>query len=65
MIKEGKWLFPRYPTKETFEKDYPVLNLSPISVKCPGCGNYLNLNRKSRAAKSAGWCNKCKRAVTI
>jgi hypothetical protein len=61
----GKWLEPRYKTKESFEKDYHNLNLSPTTVKCPGCGDYVSLNRKSNNQRLAGWCKKCSRAVTL
>jgi len=65
MIKQGRWLEPKYSSKDTFEKDYSILNLSPIIVKCPGCLEYVSLNKKSKNGKSAGWCKKCNRAVTI
>lgn len=64
-MKEGKWLEPRYGSKETFEKDYPNLDFSAVSVRCPGCREYVTLNRKSNIGKLAGWCKKCNRAVTI
>ncbi len=64
-MKEGKWLEPRYGSKEIFEKDYPKVEYSPITVKCPGCKDYVSLNRKSNVMKSAGWCKRCNRAVTI
>lgn len=64
-MKDGKWLEPRYTTKEIFEKDYSKLDINGIEVKCPGCGERVKLSRKSATGKSAGWCKKCNRAVTI
>jgi len=64
-MKDGKWLEPRYNSKEIFEKDYPKIDLSGINVKCPGCKEEVKLIRRSNSNKSAGWCKKCNRAVTI
>lgn len=64
-MKIGKWLEPRYSTKEIFEKDYSKTEIIPQNVKCPGCGDVVSLNRKSVSGKSAGWCKRCNRAVTI
>ncbi|MEF3279583.1 MAG: hypothetical protein K6357_01255 [Elusimicrobiota bacterium] len=64
-MNKGKWLEPRYPSKEVFEKDFPKLDINGISVSCPGCMAQISLNRKSVTNKSAGWCKKCNRAVTI
>lgn len=62
-MNQGKWLMPRYTSKDIFDKDYPTLNLSGISVKCPGCGEAVQLSRKNNAGRSAGWCRKCGRGV--
>ncbi|MGC8867872.1 MAG: hypothetical protein ACP5IO_00580 [Elusimicrobiales bacterium] len=56
---------PRYSSKESFEKDFPKSDIIPQSVRCPGCGQVIALNRKSLSNKSAGWCRKCVRAVTL
>jgi len=64
-MKDGKWLAPRYTSKEIFEKDYAKLDLSGLDVKCPGCKNLVTLNRKNNSARSAGWCKCCNRAVDI
>jgi acetyl-CoA carboxylase beta subunit len=64
-MKDGKWLEPRYNSKEIFEKDYSKIDLSGMYVKCPGCKESVSLNRKNNFQKSAGWCKKCNRAVTI
>ncbi len=64
-MNQGKWLMPRYTSKEIFEKDYPNLDLSGMRLKCPGCGEVVQLNRKNVARKSAGWCKKCNRAVSV
>ena len=64
-MKDGKWLEPRYGTKEIFDKDYPKLDLSGMTVTCPGCKLQVQLNKRSNSNKSAGWCKKCNRAVTV
>lgn len=64
-MKNGKWLEPRYPSKEIFEKDYSRIDVNGISVRCLGCNGIVNLNRRSQNNKSAGWCKKCNRGVTI
>ncbi|MBI4655166.1 MAG: hypothetical protein HY746_00310 [Elusimicrobia bacterium] len=64
-MKEGKWLAPRYTEKAVFEKDYPSIEFSGIELKCPGCKNLMQLNRKSLLKKTAGWCRHCNRAVTL
>jgi len=64
-MKDGKWLEPRYTSKEIFEKDYPKLALSGLEVKCPGCKDAVPLNRKHSSGKSAGWCKRCSRAVNV
>ncbi|MCX7641374.1 MAG: hypothetical protein N2Z20_01920 [Elusimicrobiales bacterium] len=56
---------PRYSSKEIFEKDFSKTEIIPQTVRCPGCGEIINLNRKSNYGKSAGWCKKCSRAVTL
>lgn len=63
-MKAGKWLEPRYTSEEIFEKDYLKLDLSGAELRCPGCGCGVVLNRKTLAAKAAGWCKRCNRAVT-
>lgn len=65
MIKDGKWLEPRHTSKEIFEKDFGKIDLSGIEAKCPGCKASLGLNRKSAGGKTAGWCKRCNRAVTL
>jgi len=64
-MKDGKWLEPRYMSKEIFEKDYPKLDLSGMDVRCPGCKGDVALNRKNNSGKNAGWCKRCNRAVNI
>lgn len=65
-MKDGKWLEPRYVSKEIFEKDYSKIDLSGITVKCPGCKQPVQLNRRSALNnKSAGWCKRCNRAVSV
>lgn len=64
-MHDGKWLAPRYTSKEIFEKDYSKLDLSGLDVKCPGCKSPVALNRKNNAGRSAGWCKRCSRAVDI
>lgn len=64
-MKDGKWLEPRYTSKEIFEKDYSQLDLSGIEVKCPGCKGSVTINRKNAASRRAGWCKVCNRAVTL
>ncbi|OGS50074.1 MAG: hypothetical protein A3J79_03440 [Elusimicrobia bacterium RIFOXYB2_FULL_62_6] len=65
MLKDGKWLEPRHTNKEIFEKDFGKVDLSGLEVKCPGCKAAAGLNRKSVSGKSAGWCKRCNRAVTL
>ncbi len=62
-MKPGKWLAPRYPSKEIFEKDYPKIDMSPISVACPGCKGSARLSRKAANGRIGGWCQACVRAV--
>ncbi len=64
-MKDGKWLEPRYASKEIFEKDYPRLDLSGIEVMCPGCKGTVKLSRRNNSGKSGGWCKKCNRPVTV
>jgi len=64
-MKDGKWLEPRYTSKEIFEKDYAKLDLLGMEVNCPGCKTGVKLNRRNNASKSAGWCRTCNRAVNI
>ena len=64
-MQDGKWVEPRYTSKDIFEKDYPKLDLSGREVRCPGCKASVGLNRKSLQGKSAGWCKPCNRAVTL
>lgn len=62
-MKPGKWLAPRYPSKEVFEKDFPRVDLSPISVVCPGCRAPVHLARKAQNGRIGGWCKQCDRGV--
>ncbi|MFH2203887.1 MAG: hypothetical protein ABIJ96_12270 [Elusimicrobiota bacterium] len=62
-MKPGKWLAPRYPGKDIFEKDYPKIDMSPLSVGCPGCGKPVRLSRKAANGRIGGWCKNCNRAV--
>lgn len=62
-MKDGKWLAPRYTSKEIFEKDYSKLDLSGLEVKCPGCKDAVGLNHKNVSGRTAGWCKRCNRAV--
>ncbi len=62
-MKPGKWLAPRYPSKEIFEKDYPKIDMSPLTVNCPGCAKPARLSRKSASGRIGGWCKNCNRAV--
>lgn len=65
MMKDGKWLEPRHTNKEIFEKDFSKIDLSGMDVKCPGCKDGVPLNRKNAGGRSAGWCKRCNRAVTL
>ncbi len=65
MMKDGKWVEPRYTNKDIFDKDYSKLELSGTEVKCPGCKAPVSLNRKSAQGKTAGWCKLCCRAATL
>lgn len=65
VMKDGKWVEPRYTNKEIFEKDYSKLDLSGTEVKCPGCKMAVSLTRKNLAGKTAGWCKQCGRAATL
>jgi len=62
-MKAGKWLAPRYPNKDIFEKDYPKLDMSPLTVTCPGCTKPVRLSRKAVSGRIGGWCKNCGRAV--
>ena len=64
-MKDGKWLEPRYTSKEIFEKDYSKFDAFGMEVKCPGCKTALQLSRKANSGKSAGWCKTCSRAVNV
>ncbi|MFH1619025.1 MAG: hypothetical protein ABIG11_03890 [bacterium] len=63
-MEDGKWVEPRHRDRLIFEKDYPLLDLNALDVKCPGCKNPIELKRKSTREKIAGWCTVCNRAVT-
>ncbi|HBL18463.1 MAG TPA: hypothetical protein DD417_17335 [Elusimicrobia bacterium] len=60
---EGKWLVPRNPNREVFEKDYPLFDPSALQVYCPGCRSVVRLGRKSPNGRVGGWCPKCNRGV--
>jgi len=62
-MREGKWLQPRHASKDVFEKDFPVPDLSGLDVYCPGCKGYIKLNRKNPAGRIGGWCDKCARGI--
>jgi len=62
-MRDGKWLMPRHPSKEVFEKDYPKLDPSPISAYCPGCRASVLISRKAPNGRVGGWCQKCGRGV--
>jgi hypothetical protein len=62
-MKPGKWLAPRYPGKDTFEKDYAKVDLNPITVACPGCRGGIKLTRTAANGRIGGWCKPCSRAV--
>ncbi|MCX5791395.1 MAG: hypothetical protein NTY45_04135 [Elusimicrobia bacterium] len=64
-MKDGKWLDPRYTSEEIFVKDYNKLDLSGMEVCCPGCRNKVILNRRTITGKTAAWCRRCRRAVTL
>lgn len=61
---EGKWLQPRYPSRETFEKDYSQIEFPGPDAYCPGCRKVVKLVRKSPLGKIAGWCGSCNRGVS-
>ena len=63
-MRDGKWLSPRYPSKEVFERDYPKLDMNGLDVYCPGCKAVLKLTRRSLASRVGGWCQACSRSVT-
>lgn len=62
-MQQGKWLTPRHPNREVFEKDYPKIDMDALEVYCPGCKALVRLGRKSLSGRIAGWCAKCGRAV--
>jgi hypothetical protein len=62
-MKEGKWLQPRHPSAQIFEKDFPQLDLAGLDVYCPGCKGYVKLLRKAPNGRIGGWCKKCNRGV--
>lgn len=64
-MKDGKWLEPRHTSKDIFEKDFAKLDLGGMEVKCPACKDGVQLNRKNNFGKSAGWCKRCNRGVTL
>jgi hypothetical protein len=62
-MQTGKWLQPRYPGKDIFEKDYPQIDISALTVRCPGCAADVKLSRKGANGRIGGWCSKCDRGV--
>ncbi|MFA5140309.1 MAG: hypothetical protein WC728_13845 [Elusimicrobiota bacterium] len=62
-MQQGKWLTPRHPNREVFEKDYPKIDMDALEVYCPGCKAVVRLGRKSLGGRIGGWCVKCNRAV--
>ena len=63
-MRDGRWLSPRHPAREAFERDFPKADFSPAEVYCPGCRGVLKLSRKSPSSRTAGWCAACARGVT-
>lgn len=59
----GRWLSPRHPSREVFERDYPKVDLKALEVYCPGCRAVVKLSRTNPAGRSAGWCMACSRGV--
>jgi hypothetical protein len=62
-MQQGRWLTPRHPNREVFEKDYPKIDMDALEVYCPGCKAIVRLGRKSLTGRIGGWCVKCSRAV--
>ena len=59
--------FP-WPTKAEFEFDYPAVREGEaVNIQCPGgCGSVLQLSRWAGLGDGpTGWCDKCKKGVTI
>ncbi|HAZ09469.1 MAG TPA: hypothetical protein DCZ01_13350 [Elusimicrobia bacterium] len=63
MIKPGQWIQPRHGSHEAFEKDYPRIEATGVSVLCPGCRDAVHLTRRTQSAKIGGWCKRCNRGV--
>ena len=36
-MQQGRWLTPRHPNREVFEKDYPKIDMDALEFYCPGC----------------------------
>jgi len=62
-MKPGQWLQPRHDSHEVFEKDFPKLETSSLEVGCPGCKDFIRLNRRAPTGKIGGWCKRCNRGV--
>jgi hypothetical protein len=62
-MRDGKWLQPRYPNRDVFEKDYSQIDMSALDVYCPGCKKPVKLSRKNAMARIGGWCPTCNRGV--
>lgn len=63
-MRDGRWLSPRHPARQAFERDFPKVDLSPLEVYCPGCRAVIKLSRTNPSSRTAGWCEACKRAVS-
>ncbi|MDE2293627.1 MAG: hypothetical protein KGL53_16210 [Elusimicrobia bacterium] len=64
-MRDGRWLSPRYPSREIFERDYPKVDMSGLEVYCPGCRAVVRLTRAHVNGRVGGWCPACSRAVTV
>ncbi|MBI3297407.1 MAG: hypothetical protein HYZ75_04545 [Elusimicrobia bacterium] len=62
-VRDGRWLSPRHPAREAFERDFPKVDLEALAVYCPGCKAVVKLSRRSLNARTAGWCMACSRGV--
>jgi len=62
-MRAGRWLEPRYTSREVLEKDFAGIDFNALQVLCPGCKAPVRLSRKHPAGRIAGWCERCARAV--
>ncbi|MFH1724463.1 MAG: hypothetical protein ABII00_07565 [Elusimicrobiota bacterium] len=62
-MRDGKWLMPRHPSRDVFEKDFRKIDLNPLEVYCPGCRSVVRIGRSMPNGKVGGWCSRCDRGV--